>query len=451
MPLQGLEAVEAQEEALLAAVTFICETSAQREPLGFRMNSPPTMLVDGVNENGWPSESHIKIGDELVQANCHSRESLLHMEQEAWSKLLREERPLTLTFRRWFAVKDHQKLGMIVRFLGFGSEDSDSIPQVFVRELTEENGWAARNGVQAGDELIAVHMQHVALLEKEEIRKHLKETRPLLLGFKRNGKVRLPEPPPLLSIPGMVRLTLSNAGERSGTCASTLCTTPRQHRKNIRDSLDKIRDKWTRYSDEYNVAIPHGSLSIPGSHEASPEHKEIDHPRMGVHSQGTSRRDLQAIVDKMDHLEDRLLKQVAMEKALQAHHAQRADDRGDTGLGSGTLQRTAARFQDPAEPHPPESATECTTDNFCFQGEMARLHREIAAIPRDRMSQPLFPASMVCQPLPWSPLPRSEWAPPYSRNQAKSTKTNSISTGSTGSSISSVYSSKRCLGGPTLD
>jgi len=166
-------------------------------------------------------------------------------------------------------------------------------------------------------------------------------------------------------------------------------------------SVGDIRDTWTRYKDDHNVVIPHDPPS-----DASPEQGEVDPSRMGVHSQGGERRVLEAVVDKMGRLEDRLQKQLAIERALVNHVQERADDRGEIGLGAGTLQRAAARLQ---EPNAPEAATGGTPDNFHFQAEMGRLQREVAVLPRAGMKGTGFQT----QPQAWSPLHRSDWEPPY--------------------------------------
>jgi len=129
--------------------------------------------------------------------------------------------------------------------------------------VVDPDGWAADSCIVVGDLLLEVDDRPVKNFTAQVFYDTIQNQRPL-------------------------RLTFAKTGERPDPLASSLCSTPRQSRRNMQDRFGDIRDTWTRYKDDHNVVIPHDPPS-----DASPEQGEVDPSRMGVHSQGGERRVLQ--------------------------------------------------------------------------------------------------------------------------------------------------------------
>lgn len=149
---------------------------ADNTPLGIKFSRVEiTTVVPG----SWAHTNGIELDDEILAIGGQEFRPLTPQERIAAFK---QPRPLTIKFKRpeikdsyYTLMLDEVKVGM-----GFTGARVTSI---------SEGGWASRAGVKLHDEIIELSgSSFFELSDREKIEK-LKEPRPILLKFKRPGRV----------------------------------------------------------------------------------------------------------------------------------------------------------------------------------------------------------------------------------------------------------------------
>lgn len=158
------------------AATYF-ELTAGKDVAKLGMRYVKTEIVHVV-EGGWAAANKIEIDDEIWQVGG---KDFVAMTEDERLKSLTAPKPITIKFKRpkikdtYYQIDCHDiRLGM--RYV------RNTITEV------KEGGWAIKNDVQVGDQLIQLNERLFEQLTEDQVLKILAGPRPLKLQFKRPAK-----------------------------------------------------------------------------------------------------------------------------------------------------------------------------------------------------------------------------------------------------------------------
>jgi len=159
---------------------FYYELTAGKDVTKLGMRYVKTEIVS-IAPGGWAEKNKIEIDDEIWEING---KSFVTMTQSQRLDALTGPRPLNLKFKRpkikdsYYEIECHDvRLGM--RYV------RNTITEV------KDGGWALKNGVKVGDQLIQLNDRLFESLTEDQVLKMLAGPRPLKLQFKRPASEHL--------------------------------------------------------------------------------------------------------------------------------------------------------------------------------------------------------------------------------------------------------------------
>lgn len=198
-----------KKEPMVAALATPADTKLGFMPVLRKTGEPVYVAI--VEDSMWASKAGMTPGDEVLTLNSKNASS---MSPEDLRKLISDTRPLAVVFKKGKGNtgKKPSLNGTNTYLLTatVGDPTLGFVPAAMPPEpvrvvAVEPGGWADVNKVHLADELIAVNGAPVATMTAEELLGILRQTRPLLMLFKRgtdtiaallNNSVSLPSAAP---------------------------------------------------------------------------------------------------------------------------------------------------------------------------------------------------------------------------------------------------------------
>jgi len=156
------------------------EVTVEKEDgkLGFRYVNTEVVHV---TPDSWAQKQGIEVDDEIMLINSTEVSGLTEKEK---LDLFTGERPFTIKFKRPKYKDTYYELECNEAKLGF------KYNKLTITSVVPD-GWAERNGIVRGDQLIEVNRQLFELLDEQKIFDLLRGPRPLTMQFKRPAKVHI--------------------------------------------------------------------------------------------------------------------------------------------------------------------------------------------------------------------------------------------------------------------